>query len=114
MYVALETGRRTVRMNMDSGELQYLASPLTGAVSVAPISDDIVIWGEADSLYLHRYDAAGDVQETRWLRSSGFPTELQLIDLDGDGELDLLILNSAGKVSDVYYGPLWDKALERL
>ena len=114
VYVALETGRRTARVNMDTGEVQYLSSPLTGAVSVAPLSDDLVIWGEADSLYLHRYDSAGQVQETRWLRASGFPTELQLMDLDGDGALDLLILNSAGKVADVYYGPIWDQALEKL
>ena len=114
LYVALETGRRTARIDMDSGELQYLDSPLTGAVSVAPISDDLVIWGEAGSLYLHRYDAAGNVLQTRWLRSSGFPTELQLVDVDGDNELDLLILNSAGKLADVYYGPLWDRALEKL
>ena len=113
-YVALETGKRTVRVDMDTGELQYLQSPLTGAVSVAPLSDDLVIWGEADSLYIHRYDAAGQVLETRWLAASGFPTELQLIDLDGDGEKDLLILNSAGKLADVYYGPIWDKALEKL
>ncbi len=114
VYVALEVGGKNARLNMDSGELQYLDSPLTGAVSVAPVSDDVVIWGESNSLFLQRLDEAGKVTETRWLRTSGFPTELQLIDLDADGQLDLLVLNSAGKLADVYYGPLWDRALEKL
>lgn len=114
LYVALETGRKTARIDMDTGAVQYLASPLSGAVSVAPLADDLVIWGEATSLYVQRYDADGNVLETRWLRASGFPTSLQLVDLDQDGEQDLLILNSAGELADVYYGPLWDRALEKL
>ena len=114
IYVALETGRRTARLDATTGAMQYLDSPLTGAVSVAPVNDDLAIWGEANSLYLHRYDSAGQVLATRWLRSSGFPTELQLLDLDGDGEKDLLVLNSAGELADVYYGPLWENALEKL
>jgi len=39
---------------------------------------------------------------------------LQLIDLDGDGERDLVVLNSVDTVVDVIYGPLWDRAAERL
>ena len=114
VYVALEIGPKNVRVNMDSGEIQSLDAPPAGTVSVLPIDDELVIWGESNAVYLQRYDAEGKVLATRYLPSSGFPTELQLIDLDGDGEKDLLILNSGGDTADVFYGPIWDKALERL
>ena len=35
-------------------------------------------------------------------------------DLNGDGEPDLLVLNSAGQLADVFFGPLWDRAQEKL
>lgn len=114
LYVSLETGSRNARINMQSGELQWIQSPLTGSVSVAPLSDDLVVWGEDAKLYLQRLDADAKVLETRWLKTSGFSTGLQLIDLDGDGERDLVVLNSVDTVVDVIYGPLWDRAAERL
>ena len=114
VYVALELGPKNARVNMDSGEVQYLESRAEGAVSVALLADDLVIWGGSNSLYIQKFDDAGKVLEERYLRTSGFPTEMQLIDLDGDGERDLLILNSAGDKADVYYGPLWDRSLEKL
>jgi len=63
---------------------------------------------------LQRLDAEGKPLETRWLRASGFPTNLQVLDLNGDGERDLLILSSSGELADVYLGPLWGRALEKL
>jgi hypothetical protein len=113
LYVSLETEGRNARINMDSGELQWIKSPLTGSVSVAPLSDDLVIWGDDGKLYLQRLDADGTVLEMRWLKTSGFPTSLQLVDVDGDGERDLVVLNSADKMSDVIYGPLWEQAHTR-
>ena len=114
LYVSLETGGRNARINMQTGELQWIASPLTGSVAVAPLSNDLVAWGEDGKLYLQRLDAEGKVLATRWIKTSGFSTSLQLIDLDGDGERDLVVLNSADAVADVIYGPLWDRAAERL
>lgn len=114
LYVSLETGARNARINMQTGELQWIASPLTGSVAVAPLSDELVIWGEDGKLYIQRLDLEGKVQETRWLKSSGFSTGLQLIDLNGDGELDLVVLNSVDAAVDVIYGPLWSRAAERL
>lgn len=114
LYVALEIGPNSARINMDSGEVQYLQAAPNGAVSVAPLDDDAVVWGGPNSIYLQKFDAAGKVLETRWLKPSGYPTGLQLIDLDGDGEKDLLVLNSAGQVADVFYGPIWARALGSL
>ena len=76
LYVALETGGRNARINMTSGELQWIAAPPTGAVSVAPLADGLVAWG-------------------------------------GDSQLDVVVLNSSGKRSDVIYGPLWERAMPR-
>ncbi|MCE1193689.1 MAG: VCBS repeat-containing protein [Acidovorax sp.] len=114
LYVALETGGRNARIHMQTGELQWIASPLTGSVAVAPLADDLVAWGEDGKLYLQRLDPEGRVLETRWIKTSGFSTGLQLIDLDGDGERDMVVLNSADAVVDVIYGPLWDRAVQRL
>ena len=113
LYVALETGGRNARINMTSGELQWIAAPPTGAVSVAPLADDLVAWGDDSLLTLQRLDAQGAVLETRGLRTSGFSTSLQLLDVDGDGQLDVVVLNSSGKRSDVIYGPLWERAMPR-
>lgn len=110
LYVALETGGRNARIDMDSGEVQYIAAPPTGAVGVAVPADDSVMWSDSDRIYWQRLDAQGQVLQTRWLRTSGFSTNLQLVDVDGDGEQDLLVFNSTGKQSEVIFGPLWASA----
>ncbi|MFD1710181.1 VCBS repeat-containing protein [Ottowia sp. GY511] len=113
VYVALEMGGRNVRLDMDTGAVQYLQGDPAGTVSVAPLADDLVVWGAASALYLQRLDSAGNVLETRTLATSGFPTELQVIDVNGDGERDLLVLNSAGDRADLYRGPIWERASEK-
>lgn len=113
LYVALETGGRNARINMETGELQWIAAPPTGSVAAAPINDDLVIWGDDRQLHLQQLDAQGVVQETRWLRTSGFSTGLQLIDADHDGEQDIVVFNSSGDRMDVIYGPLWEHASKK-
>jgi len=118
LYVALETGRRNVRIDMDSGAAEWIAAPVPGAVSVLPVEDDLVIWGFGASLYIQRLGTLGEILETRWLDTAGFPTRLQWQDVDGDGELDLIVFNSASlpKTSagvEIIYGPVWEKAQSR-
>lgn len=113
LYVALETGGRNARINMESGELQWITAAPTGAVSVAPMADDLVVWGDDRQLTLQRLDAQGGVLETRTLRTSGFSTGLQLVDVDDDGALDAVVLNSSDKRSDILFGPLWEHAAPR-
>ncbi|RQO82526.1 hypothetical protein DBV10_08915 [Acidovorax sp. FJL06] len=115
LYVALETGGRNLRFNMDSGELQWIAAPQpVGSVSVLPLSDDLVIWGVDSRLYLQRLGADGAVLETRWLPVDGFATGLQLADADADGVQDLVVYNSAALPKkmgvEIIYGPLWEQA----
>lgn len=110
LYVALETGERNARINMRTGELQWIAGTRRGAVAVAALSDNLVVWGEDMRLRLQSLDGTGKVLETRVLPTSGFSTHVLLNDIDGDGEPDALVLNSVGKLADVHYGPLWDRA----
>lgn len=110
VYVSLETEARNARVSMETGELQWVKSPLTGSVSVAPLDDDLVVWGEDRELYLQRLDAQGEVLETRWYAVNGFATTLQLLDVDNDGERDVVVYNSGGETIDIVYGPLWGNA----
>lgn len=115
LFVAMETGERNFRINMDSGELQWLAFPPTGAVAVLPLSDDLVIWGDDLRLHMQRLDGQGQVLETRYLPVDGLATGLQLQDVDGDGEPDLVAYNasvlSRKKGVNILFGPLWEQAL---
>lgn len=113
LYVALETGGRNARIDMGSGELQWVASSPRGSSSVAPFSDDLVAWGEDGRIVLQRLGARAEVLESRELSTSGFSTSIQLVDADQDGHLDAVVLNSSGKRADVIYGPLWEKATRR-
>lgn len=113
LYVGLETGSRNARIDMQTGELQWIAASPNGSVSVVALADDLVLWGEDGRLVMQRLDAQGAVLESGELLASGFSTDLQVIDVDGDGALDAVVLNSAGTKSDVIYGPLWEKALQR-
>lgn len=48
--------------------------------------------------------------ELRGLPAGELPLDLQFIDLDRDGHLDLLVANSAGTTVKLIFGPLWDNA----
>lgn len=113
LYVALETGARNARIDMHTGELQWIAASPNGSVSVAPLSDDLVAWGEDSRVVLQQLDASGGVKESKELATSGFSTSLQLLDVNADSILDLIVLNSSGTKADVIYGPLWEKASRR-
>lgn len=105
-YVALELGGRVARYDVEADRWQMLPFTEFGAVGVAPLDDDTVAWGENNRVLVVRYDAEGTVLAQRSLPVSGLPTQLQWVDLDGDGEPDLLSLNSTGPASDVHYGPV--------
>jgi len=118
LYVALETGRRNARIDMNSGAAEWIAAPVPGAVSVLPVEDDLVIWGFGVSLYIQRLGPLGEILETRWLDTAGFPTGLQWQDVDDDGEPDLIVFNSLSLPKtnagvEIIYGPVWEKAQSR-
>ena len=113
LYVALETGGRNARIHMQTGELQWIAADPRGSSAVATLADDLVIWGDDRRLTLQRLDDGGRVLETRELPTSGYSTTLQLENIDGDSDTDVLVLNSAGKRADIIYGPLWGQAVPK-
>lgn len=110
IYVALETRSKNARIHAETGVMQWLDATPEGSVAVAVMPDETVVWAEDGRLKLDRYDINGKTLETRWHKTSGFSTALQLIDIDRDGNLDVLVLNSAGYESNIIYGPLWDTA----
>ena len=50
--------------------------------------------------------------ESKWdlkeLDAGSLPRDLQFVDIDQDGYLDLLFVNSAGSTMEIHYGPLYD------
>ncbi|MGP1691126.1 MAG: hypothetical protein ACTS6O_01340 [Giesbergeria sp.] len=110
LYVAFELGGKNLRINVNTGNQQWLPASPEGSVAVAALSEEIIIWAEDSKVKLQNITKEGDILETRWIPTSGYSTKLQLIDLNEDGEKDLVVLNSSGKYSNVIYGPLWSKA----
>ena len=104
-YVALELGGRVARLDTTSSKWTWMPFSDFGAVAVAPLSDDAVAWGENNRILINRYDSEGKVLSESVHKTSGFPTGLQWIDVDGDGALDLIVMNSAGAAVDVIYSP---------
>lgn len=114
LYIAIEIGGKNARIDMDSGEVQFIGAHEAGSVSVAPISDEFVVWGGDRLLQLQRVANDGTIKEQRWLPTSGFSTGLQLVDADGDGEQDVIVFNSDEGGVDIIYGPLWEHASKEI
>jgi len=110
VYVALETGARNARVQSQTLVRQSVVAPAYGNVSVVVVDEQTVAWGEDGRVVFQKLDAAGQVLEARALKVSGFPTSLQLVDADLDGQQDLVVYNSAGDFVDVLLGPLWERA----
>lgn len=105
-YVALELGGRVARYDTTADRWQWMPFTAFGAVGVAPLTDDTVAWGENERVIVQRYDDEGRMLAERSIQVSGFPTGLQWIDLDADGQPDLIVMNSSGPNVDVLWGPL--------
>jgi hypothetical protein len=105
-YVAIELGGRVARYDTTTSQWTWMPFSDFGAVSVAPLSDDTVAWGENNRIIINRYDADGKVLSESVIKTSGFPTGLQWKDVDADGAPDLIVMNSAGVAVDIIYNPL--------
>ncbi len=106
LYIALELGGYVARENMRTGQRQMLKAPRWGAFAVAKLEDDVFVWGEDDRVFIQKYDAKGEVLCQDELPTSGMSTTLRIVDLDGDGEKDLVVFNSTGRHVDIHFGPL--------
>lgn len=110
LYVALELGGRNARIDMHTGELQWLASSPQGSYTAALLDEDTVVWGQSSRLLLQRLDGQGRVTETRTLPVAGFIANVLLKELDGDGAIDAVVLAESSLESTIVYGPLWPAA----
>lgn len=107
LYVALEVTGTSVRIDMDTGVLQPVEAAPSGSLSVAAIDDTTVVWGGLRTLEFRKYDVSGQVLNAHTLRSSGFPGWMRWMDLNRDGEPELLILHASGPTGKVMVGPVW-------
>jgi hypothetical protein len=110
LYVALELGGRNARIDMRTGELQWLASSPQGSYTAALLDEDTVVWGQSARLLLQRLDGQGRVIEARTLPVAGFIANVLLQELDGDGAIDAVVLAESSHESTIVYGPLWSAA----
>lgn len=107
-FATVDLGGHVYRYDVAHGSWSRLPHPVEGATSVAPVDRNRVVWGWRDhTLRFIRYDEEGRPQVVRTVEAGGFPERLEWHDLDGDGEQDLLVLNSMGDRSKILYSPQW-------
>lgn len=89
-----------------------IPAPISGYSAAAIARSDgapLLALSEEGMIVLARPGAQG-VQgpwELRRLPAGSLPLDLQFIDLDRDGHLDLVFANSGGSTLQVFFGPLW-------
>jgi DNA-binding beta-propeller fold protein YncE len=106
LYVALELGGRNARIHTQTREFQWLDAPGWGGVSIEFVTDGKVIWGDDKRVFIQDYDETGKVLTQSQIPASGFPTMIQYIDINSDGEKDLIVFNETDVPSDIYFGPI--------
>lgn len=104
--VLYNDGQGGVRMTEDIPAPSWGFSNVTAVGGAQPM----VVLTLDQSVILARQGADGWKQ--RRLSTGGFPLDPKLVDLDGDGALDLLVANSTGEDLSVIFGPLWERARE--
>lgn len=111
-WVAAELGGAGYRVDLrqDPPVVERIPAPGLGYVAAGVLRDGTVVWGGDRRVVLQRLRENGEV-ESRQLPVAGFASPLQVLDLDGDGQDDLIVYNSSGQGADVWFGPLWTQAI---
>lgn len=109
IVVAVEIGASEVLLQNENGlfdvELLPAPAPELGFVSAAVMPDGTVALGAEGKIVLFRRQEGAWSQ--RELPAHSLPTPIEVADVDGDGESDLVIYHSAGSGAKVFFGPLW-------
>jgi len=116
LAAALETGGKgLVLYNDGQGGVratEEISAPSWGFSHVTAVggAQPMVVLTLDQGVILARREPDGWKQ--RRLSTGGLPLDPKLVDLDGDGALDLLVANSTGEDLSVVFGPLWERARE--
>lgn len=106
-YATMDLGQKTSRYDTVTQQWQWLENHKEGAGSVAPLNASTVAWGWRDgSVTIVQYNDDGTPRSEKILENTGFPETLQWLDVDADGVMDLVVLNSIGAKSAIHYAPL--------
>ncbi|MBZ0104744.1 MAG: VCBS repeat-containing protein [Sulfuricella denitrificans] len=119
LVVALETGKAArILFNDGKGGVRdtlEIPAPLYGYSAVAighEHGQPLLALSENGRVVLARPKDGKphEAWERRGLSTGALPLDMQFIDLDRDGHLDLLVANSADTTVQLIFGPLWENA----
>lgn len=110
VVAALETGRaaRVFYHRGDAVQTEDIPAPDWGYSSAAVFQDGTVALGEEGRVILARRE--GGRWSLRQLPAGSLPSRLRVVEANGDGVEDLLVVNSAGPGVNLHLGPVWQKA----
>lgn len=116
LVAAMETGGKALILYND-GEggvraTEEIPAPSWGYSNVTAIGapDPLLVLTEDPRVILARRE--GEAWRLRYLPAGELPFDPHLVDVDGDGSLDLLLANSGGEDLSLIFGPLWERAQE--
>lgn len=121
MVLPLETGKAArILFNDGKGGVKpvnvTISAPVAGysssAISRTRSGIPLLALGEEGMIVLAQPGVEGPHGPwlLRKIRAGSLPMDLQFIDLDSDGELDLLFTNAGGSQAEIVFGPLWEQA----
>ncbi|MEY6431617.1 VCBS repeat-containing protein [Thioalkalicoccus limnaeus] len=109
--IAVEIGAAELLTPRSDGGLEVAKLPPVGAlgyVAAAILADGTILLAEEGRVILAR--AVGAEWEKRTLPAGSLPSPIELFDVDGDGEEDLVVYGSARSGVIIHFGPLWERA----
>ena len=113
LAVAVEIGSSKVLLTRPDGEFEMLAlaaeSDNIGFVSAAILDKGVVAFADEGRVVLVQYQQ-GQLSERRYLTAGSMPSPMLTADADGDGELDLIVMNAGDNGITIHFGPVWENA----
>ncbi len=116
LIAVLETGGKALVLYNDGRggvrDTEEIPAPRWGYSNVTAVGapSPLLVLTEDQMVILARREGNG--WRLRQLPTGSFPLDPHLIDLDGDGHLDLLVAHAGGDDVGITYGPLWERAQE--
>lgn len=110
VVAALETGKAARVFYHRGGAVvsEDIPAPEWGYSSAAVLKDGALALGEEGRVILAKREEGS--WQLRQLPARSLPSRLRVVDVNGDGIEDLLVVNSAGPGVNLHLGPLWENA----